>query len=88
MWWCGTDSTWMKAVLPTSICPNVKEYMYWRVKCGKPDDTFFILCDHSTSMDVAIQTLRHVQIGEAILIAISGAELGLYDNAQVLLFNV
>eukprot|EP00966_Prymnesium_polylepis_P299111 6911306-Prymnesium_polylepis.1 len=59
---------------------------YWRVKCGDPDDTFFIMCDPAVSMDAAIQTLRHVQIGEST--PISEAEVGLYDRAHVSLFNV
>jgi hypothetical protein len=59
---------------------------YWRVKCGDPDDTFFIMCDHTVSLDAATQMLRHVQIGEPI--PISDEDIQLYDKAQVSLFSV
>eukprot|EP00966_Prymnesium_polylepis_P313633 7247371-Prymnesium_polylepis.1 len=79
-------STCMKAGLPRSICRNCNMKEYWRVKCGDPGNTFFIMCDHTVALDTAIQTLRHVQIGEHI--PISEAEVDLYDKAQVSLFNV
>ena len=52
-------STCMKAVLPRSICRNCNMKEYWRVKCGDPDDTFFIMCEHTVSLDAATQILRH-----------------------------
>ena len=56
------------------------------MKCGDPDDTFFIMCEHAASIDAATQILRHVQIGQPI--PISDADIQLYENAQVSLFNV
>ena len=79
-------STCMKAVLPRSICRNCNMREYWRVKCGDPDDTFFIMCEHTVSLEVATQILRHVQIGQPI--PISDADIQLYENAQVCLFNI
>lgn len=79
-------STCMKAVLPRSVCRNCNMKEYWRVKCGDPDDTFFIMCEHAASIDAATQILRHVQIGQPI--PISDADIQLYENAQVSLFNV
>ena len=79
-------STCMKAVLPRSICRNCNMKEYWRVKCGDHDDTFFIMCEHTVSLEAATQILRHVQIGQAI--PITDADIHLYENAQVSLFNV
>mgnify|MGYP007078262854 CR=1 FL=1 len=78
-------STCMRAVLPRSICRHCKMKEHWRTKCAEPDDTFFIMCDHSVSVDVASHTLRQIQIGEPI--SISEADILLYDKAQVSLFN-
>ena len=72
-------STCMKAVLPRTICRNCNMREYWRVKCGDPDDTFFIMCEHTVSLESATQILRHVQIGQPI--PITDGDIQLYENA-------
>ena len=47
---------------------------------------FFIMCEHTVSLDAATQILRHVQIGQPI--SITDEDIQLYEKAQVSLFNV
>jgi hypothetical protein len=76
----------MKAVLPRATCRNCTNKQHWRVKCGDPDDTFFIMSEKTASMETAVQTLRSLQIGKPVVV--SKPESVLFERAQISLFNV